>query len=235
MSEVSKQTVTGLIVIEGLDGSGKDTILSELLPQFYQEGNSSVLFRSKYQKVARTREPTQSSESGRWLIKRLVDGTLGEATPYEVATNYIEDRVAHSKEIATLKNFGYLVLTSRYDLSTYAYQGSQGLDFEELYLKHQYGPQGALIPDLTILVDVSVDTALSRIAGRSQTREFFEKKQWLEKIHRNYHQACEALRAKDGRCIEVVSGEGTREACLEKVEGTIKKYFAEKFGPEEAR
>ncbi|MBL8994204.1 MAG: hypothetical protein JNM63_12750, partial [Spirochaetia bacterium] len=117
------------IVFEGLDGSGKDSILTRLLPLFYSEGSASPVFLGKSQQVARTREPTASNPHGRFLLDKLADGTLGLEKNEDITARFVADRKHHSSEIRELLALGYVVLTSRYDLSTFAYQGNNAKSY----------------------------------------------------------------------------------------------------------
>ncbi|MBN8215092.1 MAG: dTMP kinase [Spirochaetes bacterium] len=214
------------LVIEGLDGSGKDAVLSRLLGRFSDETAGNELFLSKHQNVARTREPTASSESGRWLAEKLKDGTLGAEPPALVAQHYVSDRKIHGREIRWLLGRGYVVLSSRYDLSTFAYQGAQGVPLHDLYGIHGFARGECPVPDLTLFIDVDAATAMARIERRGGGKEYFEKREFLEKVRGSYLAAIAFLRERDRRAIAVIDASGS----LDEVCALAARAVAAKIG-----
>lgn len=218
------------LVLEGLDGSGKDAVLSRLLPRFYDESPGNALALGKHQMVARTREPTSKSESGRWIQKKLSDGTLGKESPAEVARHYVLDRRAHGALIRRLLTDGFVVLSSRYDLSTYAYQGAQGIPFGDLYGIHQYDRGHALIPDLTLYFDVGAKTALERIAKRGTALEYFEQESRLAATREKYLEAVDLLRKRDRRAIEIIDAEVPLDEVVARAEAAVARHLGLRAG-----
>lgn len=214
------------IVFEGLDGSGKDSILTRLLPLFYSEGSASPVFLGKSTQVARTREPTASNPDGRFLLDKLADGTLGLEKNEDVTARFVADRKHHSEEIRQLLRLGYVVLTSRYDLSTFAYQGNNADAYRKIYSQHQYGENGALVPDLTLFFDVPARTALERISGRGGKKEFFEDRVKLERIAKSYREAAAFLTKKDGRALVRIDARKPIEAVTRDTEKAIGEFLA---------
>ena len=103
-----------LLVIEGLEGAGKTTVIQTI----------ESYLKDKNQKVLLTREPggTRVGEWVRSLIKEQVSGeTLDPRT--ELLMLYAA-RVQHIEEIIkpALKQ-GIWVISDRFELSTIAYQG----------------------------------------------------------------------------------------------------------------
>lgn len=213
------------IVFEGLDGSGKDSVLTRLLPLFYSEGSASPVFLGKSQQVARTREPTASNPDGRFLLAKLADGTLGLEKNEDVTARFVSDRKHHSKEIRELLRLGYVVLTSRYDLSTYAYQGDKASDYKKIYEAHEYGENGALVPDLTLFFDVPARTALERISGRGGKKEFFEEKTKLERIAKSYRGAAAFLQKKDGRALTRINAGKPLDSVVRDAEHAVGNFL----------
>jgi dTMP kinase len=213
------------LVLEGLDGSGKDAVLSRLLGRFSDETSGNGLFLSKHQNVARTREPTDASDSGRWIAEKLKDGSLGAEAPALVARHYVADRKAHGREIRWLLAHGYIVLSSRYDLSTFAYQGAQGVPMHDLYGIHGYAQGECPVPDLTLFIDVDAQTAMERIERRGGEKEFFEKRATLEKVRGAYLEAIAFLRERDRRALTVIDASGS----LDEVCALAERAVAEKI------
>jgi len=208
------------IAIEGIDGSGKDTQLTNLMDEIRSDNNE--LFGNKYSNIWITREPTKITESGKNISQLL----KGEEMSKEEATKlFISDRIEHSEIIRKILNHSH-VLSSRYDLSTLTYQMSQGMKFNDLYKLHNYtSKNGALIPDLTIVFDLPVDIALERIGGRDSDRECFEKKDFLQKTRENTFYCIEKLKKLDNRKILIVDGNQNQIKVKTEMINGIKKYL----------
>jgi len=159
------------IVIEGLDGSGKSAQIP-LLADFLQSKGREVILRN---------EPTTDSVAG-VTIRKVLKGEL-KAEPMERQKLFVQDRSEHLKYkiIPALKR-GTFVVVSRYVFSTIAYGYSDGLDVEELVKMNG----NFLLPDLTILIDVSPTECIKRIEKRGQIQELFERKEKLEKVNEIY-------------------------------------------------
>ena len=204
------------IALEGLDGSGKDTVLAGLFPLFFDDTLKSPLYISKYHDVLRTREPTTNSRAGRSIRKKLEDGSLANRPVAEVTSLYIEDRIEHSKKIRIFLNQGCTVLSSRYDLSTYAYQTAMGEHFDRIYEKHRYGEEsGALIPDTTLFFQLDADEAWNRIEKRKRKKEALEDYGLLKKTCQAYKRCSNMLRERDHRRIIEISAHQSPEKVLQ--------------------
>ena len=95
----------------------------------------------------------------------------------------MQDRREHleNKVIPALKQ-GKFVVSSRYAFSTFTYGHSDGLDVNLLVeLNKEF-----LLPDLTIIVDVSPESCVQRIEGRGEPKELFEQKEKLTKVNEIY-------------------------------------------------
>ena len=144
-----KNTYPGkFIVIEGLDGSGKSSQV-DLVVELLQKTGKEVIV---------TKEPTMDSEAGRKIKQALKKEISIE--PLALQGLYVQDRKEHleNKVIPALKA-GKFVVSSRYAFSTFAYGYSDGLNVDTLVeMNEQF-----LLPDLTIVVDVSPESCVKRI------------------------------------------------------------------------
>lgn len=159
------------IVIEGLDGSGKSAQI-DLVVNYLKENGKEVIV---------TKEPTTESESGRKIKQALKKEIIVE--PLELQKLYVQDRKEHleNKVIPALKE-GKFVVSSRYAFSTFAYGYSDGLDVDSLIkMNNEF-----LLPDLTIIVDVSPESCMQRIESRGELKELFEQAQKLVKVNEIY-------------------------------------------------
>ncbi|MEE3142651.1 MAG: dTMP kinase, partial [Chloroflexota bacterium] len=138
------------IVFEGGDGSGKST----------QARNLSQRLRRRSIPVLLTREPggTPSGES----IRRLLKGQrsfrpMSELLLFEAARAQLVESV-----IRPGLDGGTTVICDRYTASTVAYQGhGRGLDLALIQRLNEMAT-GGLVPDLTVLLDLSSLVGLSR-------------------------------------------------------------------------
>lgn len=159
------------IVIEGLDGSGKSAQVDLLIDYLKQKGKEVVV----------TKEPTIDSEAGRKVKQVLKKEIVVESL--ELQGLYVQDRKEHleNKVIPAIEK-GKFVVSSRYAFSTFAYGYSDGLDVDLLVKMNER----FLLPDLTIIVDVSPESCIERIEGRGEPKELFEKKEKLTEVNEIY-------------------------------------------------
>ncbi len=153
------QKVMPFIVFEGLDGSGKSSLMSALETQLHSKGL----------KVLRTREPggTQLGDEIRSLILR----TQGEApTKRTELLLYEASRSQHVDQVirpAILKK--EWVLCDRFTASSVAFQAG-GRDISEDWVEklNEFATDG-VNPDVTILLDLSVEESRRRRNNRTQS------------------------------------------------------------------
>jgi dTMP kinase len=160
-----------LITIEGIDGTGKSTLIAALKEKL---ADLDPVF---------TREPgaTWVGEAVRRAIKEQTD-------PVTEATLFVADHAAHLATcVRPALAQGKLVISDRYTDSRYAYQ-SVTLDgivpnpVEWLQAMHNHW---SIVPDKTFLLVLSVDAALARLSEKNG-REHFERREVLEKVQNNY-------------------------------------------------
>ena len=140
------------ITLEGPDGSGKTSHMRPLVE--WLEGRGY--------RVHAAREPggTLISEQIRSVIHDLKNTEMHPHTEtllYQAARAQIVEQVLRPKLAE-----GWIVLCDRYADSTLAYQGyghQQNLDEVRALVRYA---TGGLVPDLTLLLDVDVETALRR-------------------------------------------------------------------------
>jgi dTMP kinase len=144
------------ITLEGPDGSGKTSHMKPLVEWLEGLGR----------RVHAAREPggTQISEQIRSVIHDLKNIEMHPHTEtllYQAARAQIVEQVLRPKLAE-----GWIVLCDRYADSTLAYQGyghQQNLDEVRALVGYA---TGGLLPDLTLLLDVDVETGLTRSSQR---------------------------------------------------------------------
>jgi len=154
-----------LIILEGIDGTGKSTQAKRLGAWFEARGREVVL----------SREPTD----GPWGRKLRESAATGRLSPEDELEYFLKDRRQHVEEvIQPALDAGKVVILDRYYFSTMAYQGARGFDPAEIRRKNEeFAPR----PDLLVILDLNVDTALERIGARGDTANEFEKREALQR------------------------------------------------------
>lgn len=157
------------ITFEGGDGCGKTTQI-KLLDEY---------LRSKGYKTLLTREP--GSKGLGVKLREILLNYDGEVSPVCESFLFLADRAQHVDCIIkpALKE-GVIVLCDRHTDSTVAYQGyGRGLDLEQIHNLNKIATSG-LKPDLTIVLDVDVETSQKRVGNEKDRMEsagveFFQK------------------------------------------------------------
>ena len=145
------------ISLEGMEGSGKSTVLKRLHAWLEAQGHEVVL----------TREPG-GSELGKNLRALLLDVENTHITSEAELFMYLADRAQHVAEvIKPALAEGKVVLCDRYADSTVVYQGyGRGLDPNLLHSFNDVATTG-LWPDVTLLLDVDPEIGLRRALSRN--------------------------------------------------------------------
>ncbi len=146
----------GLIVLEGIEGVGKSTQLRHLRRVLDARGIAATLLR----------EPGGTPAGDE--IRRLLLDPASELDERTEALLFMASRAQLVADvIRPALQRGEFVLLDRFFLSTYAYQiAGRGLPEDEVRRANALAT-GGLIPDLTLLLDLSAGTALARAAQRS--------------------------------------------------------------------
>jgi dTMP kinase len=158
-----------LIVLEGIDGSGKTTQARRLLRRLRRRGRKAVFFR----------EPTR----GPWgrEIKRLA-ARAGSLSAEGQLDLFVKDRRENvEKNLKPALAAGRIVVLDRYYFSTIAYQGAKGLDPGRI---RRVNEAFAVRPDLVVILDIDAESGLGRIAGRRTRDELFERRAYLVRVAR---------------------------------------------------
>jgi dTMP kinase len=213
------------ITFEGIEGSGKTTHM----------GLAAEELRSRGYSVIRTREPggTLIGEQVRTVLLSPEHGNMSPVTElflYEACrAQLIAECIRPELEA------GNLVLCDRYFDATTAYQGyGRGLDLDLIERLNDAAGQG-LEPDLTILLDCTVETGFERIRSRYRNdsakggegapdRMETEDRAFHERIRRGYLRLAE----KHDHRIRVVDATGALEDVQGKVMDCLRQALKER-------
>lgn len=193
------------IAFEGVDGSGKSTQLELLADALVRAGHE----------VVRTKEPT----NGPWgkRIRQMAQSNERIA-PEEELRWFVEDRREHmSQVVLPALEAGHIVLTDRCYLSSVAYQGARGLDFERILADNEAEFPA---PDLAIFVVVSPESGLARVEARGGVAEpAFEEIEFLRGVARVFSEL-------ERPYIARVDGEGTLEEVHARIADVTREHLA---------
>ncbi len=187
------------ITLEGPDGSGKSTQIRLLYERLVAAGYDVLL----------TREPggTPIGDQVRQVLHDLKNQEMAaeaEILLYSASRAQLVAQVIRPELAA-----GRIVLCDRYADSTMAYQGyGRGLDLEALSAITAFAT-GSLKPDLTVLLDVSVETGLSR--RKTGGGEWNRMDQQTLDFHRRTRAGYHALAAAEPDRWTVVDASGTED------------------------
>ncbi len=154
-----------LIILEGIDGSGKSSQYRRLCERMEKDGID-------YNHIVFPRYDKESSA----LIRMYLEGRFGahpdDVDPYAASTFYAVDRfAAYRTDWGRIYEDGGLILSDRYTTSNAVHQGSK-LSDEELpeffawLSDFEYVKMGLPRPDMVIYLDVDIPTSLRRMRRR---------------------------------------------------------------------
>ncbi|GAB6060268.1 dTMP kinase [Desulfonatronum parangueonense] len=171
------------ITFEGIEGCGKST-QSRMVRDNLQDRGIPVIW---------TREPG-GCELGVRLRAMLLGREGADLTAHAELFLYLADRAQHVAEvIRPALAAGHVVLCDRFTDSTVAYQGyGRGLDLAMLHAMNTAAIEGCL-PDLTLILDLPVETGLARARSRNTEQGQSESEGRFEAESLAFHQ-----RIRDG-------------------------------------
>lgn len=192
------------IALEGIDGSGKSTqcrLLSEYLNQ-------------KGQKVHTTCEPTDSP-AGK-LIRQIFKGEW-ETDHRVIGGLFVADRLDHilNKNYGMLQFMenGYHMISDRYYLSSYAYQGVH-MPMDWVFQANAMSVE-LLKPHMHIFIDVEPEESMKRINAGRDHKEMYETLENLKRVREAYFLAFDKLNTTEN--IVVIDGNKSPEEIASKI------------------
>lgn len=201
------------ISFEGIEGSGKSTVMAAV----------ERALRSQGREVVVTREPggTPVGEAVRKIhlhhsssqVHPLSEMLLMNASRAQLVADVIRPALDR----------GAVVLCDRYVHSTLAYQGyGRGLPLEMARAVCD-AATGGLMPDLTILIDVSYDTSRARLSARGSERDRLEREEGA--FHRRVRDGYREIAARDERVV-CIDGERAPEEVIDAALAALSAVFA---------
>jgi len=186
------------ITFEGMDGSGKTTQIRRLAHRL----------RSQGRKVMETVEPGGTA-IGAKIRRILLDSANRELCPTAELLLYFASRAQNVDEsIAPALSRGEIALSDRFTDSSLVYQGyARGLGADAVAALDRIVCRG-LKPDLTILVDIDVETSLARAHARNASQAHAETRmdEQPREFHRLVYEAYHALARSAPDRVKIVNG-----------------------------
>jgi dTMP kinase len=175
------------ITFEGIEGVGKSTNIDFLAGLVEAQGHP----------VMKTREPggTPIAEDIRNILKEHGDEPLPDVA--ELLLMFAARSINVNNAIRPALDAGTWVISDRFTDSTRAYQGGgRGVSRDNIEWLANF-VHGDLQPDLTILLDAPVETAMQRAGKRGQLDRFeVEQAEFFSRVRQSY---LELATAEPGR------------------------------------
>ncbi|NLW10979.1 MAG: dTMP kinase [Clostridiaceae bacterium] len=205
------KTRGSFITFEGIDGSGKSTQLSGIANYLEKQGKE----------VLKLREPGGTSIGEQIRAILLSRGNMAMSIETELML-FAAARAQLVREVIepALAN-GVWVLCDRFMDSTTAYQGyGRQIDLQLIGRLNAIAV-GRCKPDLTLLFDLSVEAASTRLAARSDKsdRLDLESKAFAERTRNGYH---ELAKAEPNR-FRVIDAERSVEDIEQQIENILRE------------
>lgn len=170
-----------LIVIEGIDGSGKQTQTEKLYSSLLSEGVN-------IKKISYPRYENESST----LVKMYLRGEFGEnpdeISPYIASTFYAADRYAsYKQDYEDFYNNDGVIIADRYTTSNMVHQAGKIRDkakrekFLNWLWDFEFNLYGIPIPDMVFFLDIPVELNKKLMEGRKNKFSGDTKKDIHEK------------------------------------------------------
>ena len=194
------------IVLEGIEGSGKST-QSKLLGEWLTTKGYTVVLG---------REPggTKVGEQ----IRNIVLGS--DMSKYTELFLMLAARAEYVKEVVvpTLTK-GHTLISDRYDLSTFAYQGvGRGIGLDAVAAGNQIAT--AVEPNLYLVLDLPENLAWQR-KGKATDRIESESMEFFRNVRQGYQ-----FLVKERDNAVLVDASGSIKDVQERIRGEVRKYLA---------
>lgn len=202
--------MTGLFIsFEGGDGAGKSTQVRALAKWIAAQGFT----------VTTTREPG-GTELGAQIRQMLLHG--GAVSARAEALLYAADRAHHiATKVRPALECGGVVISDRYFDSSVAYQGAaRSLPKEQVRSLSLWAVED-LLPDLTILLDLPVESGSQRV-GAEQDRLEAEGRQFHQNVRTEFLNLAQA----EPKRIKVIDGSQSIEEIAQQVQDLVAPLLA---------
>jgi len=184
------------ITFEGMDGCGKTTQMRKLAGRLRAAGR----------RVLETVEPG-GTRIGDQIRRILLDSANQELCPMAELLLYFASRAQNVEQvILPALRRGEVVLCDRFTDSSLVYQGvARGLGQEMVVQLERMACRG-VTPDLTLLIDIDLETSLARTQARWLSDAESRMDQQAQEFHRRVREAYLRLAEREPRRVRVIDG-----------------------------
>ena len=205
------------IVVEGAEGTGKTT----------QAGRLRAFLRASGREVVGTREPGGTNVGER--IREIVLHATDHQVPRE--TELLLILAARSAFVRTVVEpalaSGRWVVSDRFDMSTFAYQGyGREIGVERIAPLNAYAT-GGLVPDLYVVLDLPVEEGMARQKRQGKGDDRFESA--AADFHHRVRQGYVELSATHGNAV-LVPACGSPDEVEDLIRGEVVSRFPDASG-----
>lgn len=205
------------ITFEGIDGSGKTTQINLLVD------NLKKKFPER--EIVVSREPGGTS-LGNGLREIILHG--GDIYKNTELLLYMADRSEHvATKISPALKRGAIVICDRYIDSSLAYQyGGRGFSRDLVTFLNNFSTD-SLLPDLTVLLDITAETSNKRVANGSNAPDRLENtgSEFFIRTRNAYLELFDDSQTNDNRIVKI---DGTLN--VEEIQDVILKEINERLG-----
>jgi dTMP kinase len=186
------------LTFEGPEGSGKSTQLRSLAARLRESGRQ----------VLETAEPG-GTPIGMQIRRVLLDARNQELCPTAELLLMFAARAQNVDQwILPAIAQGQIVLCDRFTDSSLVYQGAaRGLGAELVYEVDRIACRG-LVPDLTLVIDIDIETGLARARQRSDKTQDIETRIEEQSVnfHRQVREAYRQLASDEPKRVRLIDG-----------------------------
>lgn len=199
------------LTFEGTEGSGKTTQMHLLVQQLRAEGYT----------VTENQEPGATA-IGKEIRRILLDPAHSEMAPMtELLLMFASRTQAAAEIIVPALKRGEIIVSDRFTDSTLAYQGeARGLSFDTVLQAHRLA-LNALLPDLTICIDIDIPTGLARAHRRNQGSRAAKNEARIDQQSLDFHlrvgEGYRKIAAAEPERFRLVNGAGNPAEVAERV------------------
>jgi len=182
------------IGIEGIDGSGKTTLVKNLSKYFISRKINNIYF---------SKEPGNSPIGKAHRELSLMDNVY----PYSAALISTADRYFNMPSILDKLNHGFIVISDRYFISGLAYHAAENVSFED----YSFLNRKVVKPNIYFFLDINLKTALKRKISSDKWEKI------REKVYPKYYEALRFLKEKDKAKIFKIDANTLKENVFNQV------------------
>ena len=200
------------ITVEGMEGAGKSTNIAFIRSYLVSKGIDLIV----------TREPggTPLSEDIRQLLLQQREESI------DIMAELLLVFAARAQHLKTVilpaLERGQWVLCDRFTDATYAYQGGgRGIPAQTIAVLENL-VQDDIRPDLTVVLDIDVDSGLMRVGKRGAMDRFeIENRRFFESVRRCYLQRA----AENNRSCQVVDASLSLPEVQSQIQTVLDQHF----------